>query len=94
MFTVSPALRTAISEPVRVAIVDKYSGMRAGLRQMIETSPDVRCAGVFQSAEQAVAAVKGCPFDVLLLDERRWVRWTARHSVDTPGAGTLQLLSQ
>ena len=50
----------------RVAIVEDQPQIREGLRFLIDSTPDYRCAGVFRSVEEALA---GLPeVDVVLMD--------------------------
>lgn len=53
---------------VRVAIVEDQSGIREGLRQLIEDAPPFTCVGAFGSMEDALAALVPGRADIVLMD--------------------------
>jgi len=56
------------ADPIRVAIVEDDALLRDGLSRMVAEAEGLSCRGMFSSAEEALAALKDCPSDVLLLD--------------------------
>jgi DNA-binding NarL/FixJ family response regulator len=53
---------------IRVAIVEDQREIREGLALLIGASPGFRCVGAWRTMEEAVAAVRAGPPDVLLVD--------------------------
>ncbi len=53
--------------PVTVAVVEDDDALRSYFVEMLETAPQLACAGAFADAEQALAALPGlCPAVVLM----------------------------
>jgi DNA-binding NarL/FixJ family response regulator len=57
-----------VTEPIRVAIVEDQRDIREGLRFLIDGTPGYRCAGVYPSMEEALAAVTPATTDIVLTD--------------------------
>ncbi|WGD37167.1 response regulator transcription factor [Lysinibacter sp. HNR] len=53
---------------IRVLLVDDHAVVRAGLRLMLETQPDIEVVGEAASGEEAVALLMHNPSDLVLLD--------------------------
>ena len=51
-----------------IAIVEDNAGLGAGLRRIVESTPDCKCVGVWRSGEEAVAKVPAFRPDVVLMD--------------------------
>src|SRR6266567_672689 len=60
--------QTAPNSKVRVVIVDDHAVVRAGFKQLIETTDDLVVAGEAGTAAAALALVASQPCDVMLLD--------------------------
>ena len=56
------------AQPIRVAVVDDDPAVLEGLSQFIETTPDMRCTGVFPTGEAILGALAGLEVDVVLMD--------------------------
>ncbi|HTF42714.1 MAG TPA: response regulator transcription factor [Terriglobales bacterium] len=56
------------TDTIRVAIVEDDVLLRNALSHMVQEAEGLCCNGGFASAEEALAALPGCPPDVLLLD--------------------------
>ncbi len=71
---------------IKVFLVDDHQLIRAGVRRLLEDTPDIRVVGEAESGEQALQRVQEHEFDVMLMD------------VSMPGIGgveaTRQLLKQ
>ena len=65
---------------IRILVADDHPVVRHGLRQMFETTPDLRIAGEATTSDEAVAVVKQDRWDVVLLD------------LGLPGAGGIEVL--
>ncbi len=68
--------------PIRVALADDHAVLRAGLRMMIETQPDMTVVAEASSAEQAINVVAEYAPDVLVLD------------LAMPGGGSIEAIRQ
>lgn len=55
---------------IRVLITDDHPVVRAGLRGMLATEPDIDMAGEAKSGAEAICLLRAEPFDVVLLDLR------------------------
>jgi DNA-binding NarL/FixJ family response regulator len=55
---------------IRLVVADDEAMVRAGLRMVLETEPDLSVVGEAADGEQAVAVVKRCDPDVVLMDIR------------------------
>ena len=53
---------------VRIVLVDDHAVVRAGFKQLIETTDDLEVAGEAGTAADALALVASQPCDVMLLD--------------------------
>lgn len=53
---------------MRVLIVDDHAIVRAGLRRLLSESPEIEVVGEAGSAEEALAALRDCEADVVVLD--------------------------
>ncbi len=51
-----------------IAIVEDNAGLGAGLRRIVESTPDCKCVGVWRSGEDALAKVPAFRPDVVLMD--------------------------
>src|SRR5262245_29677897 len=68
---------------LRILIVDDHAIVRRGLREILSEDPQtVVIAGEAANAEQALAQLKGAPWDAVLLD------------LSLPGRGGLELLNE
>jgi two-component system response regulator NreC len=56
------------NEPIRVLIVDDHAVLRAGLRLLLDSQPDLTVVGEADSAEQALALDGQLQPDVVLMD--------------------------
>jgi DNA-binding NarL/FixJ family response regulator len=56
------------TDTIRVAIVEDDMLLREGLSRMVQEAEGLCCKAAFSSAEEALAALKNSPSDVLLLD--------------------------
>jgi DNA-binding NarL/FixJ family response regulator len=54
----------------RVAIVEDDQGLREQLAQILKTAPDVKCVGLYKSAEEALESLPNVKPDVVLMDIR------------------------
>lgn len=68
------------SAMVRIFVVDDYEVVRAGIRSILESEPDFEVLDEFSSGEQALAACRRTPPDVLLI------------GVDMPGVGGMETI--
>lgn len=55
-------------ESIRVLLVDDHTLVRAGCRQLLESTPDIIVVGEAENAEQALAASQTATPDVVVLD--------------------------
>ena len=53
---------------IRVLIADDHAVVRAGLKQILAVTDDIRVCGEAASGPEAVASVRAAPFDVAVLD--------------------------
>jgi two-component system, NarL family, invasion response regulator UvrY len=60
--------QAATSQKVRVLIVDDHAVVRAGFRQLIESTADLEVAGEAGTAGAALSLIGSHPCDVMLLD--------------------------
>jgi DNA-binding NarL/FixJ family response regulator len=51
-----------------IAIVEDNAGLGAGLRRIVESTPDCKCVGVWRSGEEALAKIPAFRPDVVLMD--------------------------
>ena len=65
---------------IRILVAEDHPVVRHGLRQMFETTPDLRIAGEATTSDEVIAIVKQHKWDVVLLDLGR------------PGAGGIEVL--
>src|ERR1700692_4268155 len=56
------------SRKVRIVLVDDHAVVRAGFKQLIETTDDLEVAGEAGTAADALALIASQPCDVMLLD--------------------------
>ncbi|SDG04492.1 two component transcriptional regulator, LuxR family [Pseudonocardia oroxyli] len=59
---------SAVTDPVRVLVVDDHRAFRSGVCALLRTDPGVLVCGEAASGEEAVAAVRAHHPDVVLLD--------------------------
>jgi DNA-binding NarL/FixJ family response regulator len=55
---------------IRLVVVDDEAMVRAGLRMVLETEPDISVVGEAADGEEAVAVARRCDPDVVLMDIR------------------------
>jgi DNA-binding NarL/FixJ family response regulator len=55
---------------IRLVVADDEAMVRAGLRMVLETEPDIAVVGEAADGEEAVAVVRRCDPDVVLMDIR------------------------
>jgi DNA-binding NarL/FixJ family response regulator len=58
----------AVSEPIRVAIIEDMREVREGLKSLINGTHGFRCANSFRSMEDALACIGSEKLDVILTD--------------------------
>ena len=61
---------TSERRPIRILIVDDHPIVRDGLAMLLETTNDFQLAGSADGAEKALAFLKRCSVDIVLLDIR------------------------
>lgn len=87
-------------EPIHIVIADAQLVTRDGVRQLLESQPDMEVAGEAGDMAEALRQVRGCDPDILLLDlaapgdglgliaqlrnERPWTRVLVVTALDTP----------
>jgi len=54
----------------RVAIVEDDQGLSEQLARILKTAPDVKCVGIYESAEAALEALPSVKPDIVLMDIR------------------------
>jgi len=54
--------------PIRVCIVEDNKGLRQGFVELLNKTPGVRCAGAYDTAEEAARRIPGEKPDVVLVD--------------------------
>ena len=55
-------------ELIRVLVADDHGILRAGIRQFIDSEPDMRVSGEASTGDEALELVRSKTFDVVLLD--------------------------
>jgi two-component system invasion response regulator UvrY len=65
---------------IRILVADDHPVVRHGLRQMFDTTPDLRVAGEATTSDEAIDVVRQDRWDVVLLD------------LGLPGAGGIEVL--
>jgi DNA-binding NarL/FixJ family response regulator len=65
---------------IRILVADDHPVVRHGLRQMFDTTPDLRVAGEATTSDEAIDVVKQDRWDIVLLD------------LGLPGAGGIEVL--
>lgn len=75
------------ASPIRVLLADDHSVVRAGIRKILETAPDIKIVAEASDGEQAIEAIAAAKPDVAVLDMRmpkssgidatRWIRENA-----------------
>jgi two-component system invasion response regulator UvrY len=73
--------RAVVTQKIRVLIVDDHAVVRAGFRQLLETTDDIESLGEVGTAAAAVAQAATGKYDVVLLD------------ISLPDAGVLETVS-
>ena len=58
----------SVKNPITIVIVDDHPVVRAGLRQVLSTAPDIQVTGEGESGEQALQLIEEHHPDVLVLD--------------------------
>ncbi|WP_022891904.1 response regulator [Agromyces subbeticus] len=61
---------SATEAPIRIAIADDQSLVRAGLRMVLDAEPDLAVVGEASDGSEAVALVDALEIDVMLMDVR------------------------
>ena len=61
---------TAVSDKIRVFVVDDHQVVRMGLKTMLESAPDISVVGVAASSQEAIDRIPTVAVDVLLTDLR------------------------
>lgn len=61
---------SATGAPIRIAIADDQSLVRAGLRMVLDAEPDLTVVGEASDGNEAVALVDALEIDVMLMDVR------------------------
>lgn len=56
------------AQPIRVVLVDDHAVVRAGIRQFMESAPDIRVIGEAEDGESAKAVICSLQPDVAVLD--------------------------
>src|SRR5690606_9136782 len=59
-----------VTDPIRVALVDDQSLVRAGFRLVIDSQPDLTVAAEAGDGEEAVRVLRSVEVDVVLMDVR------------------------
>jgi DNA-binding NarL/FixJ family response regulator len=65
-----PMNSTAVSDKIRVFVVDDHQVVRMGLTTMLESAPDISVVGVAASSQEAIDRIPTVAVDVLLTDLR------------------------
>jgi len=66
--TTHEGMRVVLSRKTRVLIVDDHALVRAGFKQLIESTEDIEVCGEAGTAAAAIGLATGGQFDVVLLD--------------------------
>ena len=61
-------MNTPSSQPIQVAIVEDNAALAAGLRRVVESAEDLRCVGVWPTAEDALPKIDAFRPQVVLMD--------------------------
>ena len=67
---------------IRVVIADDHRILREGLKQLLQSAPDLTVVGEAGDGHEVLAQVRGTDFDVLLLD------------MSMPGKSGMELIRQ
>lgn len=59
---------SALSQRIRVLVVDDHAAVRRGLRTLLDDEPDFQVLGVVSSAEEAMSLAEREPVDVAVVD--------------------------